>query len=106
MVALGSGLLDSRTVLPVVGLASSRNRFLENVHAASAYTLVMMVGVHLGLQAHWIWSKLWRAPRSSADAGGKTPAGRRAAVVALLGLVLVLGFVAPGSALSANIVRA
>lgn len=64
-VALGSGLLISRFVLPALGLPALRSDFLGDIHAGSATILTIMIGVHLGLHAHWIWSKLKRTSRPS-----------------------------------------
>ncbi len=61
-VAIGTGLAVSRNLLPALGIAPGRHRFLEDVHAFSAWALMTMIGVHLGVHAHWIWSKV-RRPR-------------------------------------------
>jgi hypothetical protein len=58
LVAIGSGLAVSRHLLPAFGVTPGRHRFLEDVHAVSAWTLMVMIGIHLGLHAHWIWSKM------------------------------------------------
>lgn len=61
-VAIGSGLAASRHLLPALGLPLARNRLMEDVHAVSAWVLMVMIGVHLGVHAHWIWAKI-RKPR-------------------------------------------
>ena len=61
-VKIGSGLVVSQHLLPAIGLKPGRNHFLEDVHAASAWVLMVMIGIHLGVHAHWIWSKV-RKPR-------------------------------------------
>jgi len=61
-VAIGSGLAASRHLLPALGLPLARNRFMEDVHAVSAWVLMVMIGIHLGMHVHWIWSKV-RQPR-------------------------------------------
>ncbi len=63
IVAIGSGLVASRHLLPALGVApSARHRLMEDIHAVSAWVLMAMIGVHLGVHAHWIWSKV-RKPR-------------------------------------------
>ena len=61
-VAIGSGLVVSRHLLPAFGVTLARPRFLEGVHSLSAWVLMVMLGIHLGVHATWIWSKL-RKPR-------------------------------------------
>ena len=58
LIAVGSGLAVSRHLLPALGVRPPRNRYLEDVHAVSAWFLMAMIGVHLGVHAHWIWSKV------------------------------------------------
>ena len=62
LVAIGSGLLVSQHLLPAIGWKPPRNRILEDVHAVSAWVLLVMIGIHLGVHAHWIWSRV-RQPR-------------------------------------------
>ncbi len=76
VVVLGSGLLISQHVLPALGLASRHSHFWSNIHAGSATVLVIMVGVHLGLHAHWIWSRIKRTARPATAPAGK-PKSRR-----------------------------
>ena len=58
LLAIGSGLVASRHLLPALGVVSGRHRFWEDVHAVSAWVLMVMIGIHLGVHAHWIWSKV------------------------------------------------
>jgi hypothetical protein len=62
LVAVGSGLVVSRHLLPALGLNPPRNRFVEDIHAVSAWCLMVMIGIHLGVHGHWVWSKV-RKPR-------------------------------------------
>ncbi len=76
VVVLGSGLLISRVVLPALGMAGLRSNFWGNIHAGSTTVMVIMIGVHLGLHAHWVWSRIKRSSRSVRAPAGK-PKSRR-----------------------------
>lgn len=52
-VAIVSGIMESRRVLPFLGMAASQNRFWENFHSVSAESLWFPVALHLLL--HWKW---------------------------------------------------
>jgi hypothetical protein len=84
VVALGSGLLVSRYFLPALGLSGMHGHYLNDVHACSATILTLMIGVHLGLHVHWIWSKLSRKSDARAE-----PGRSRRAWFLLLALALV-----------------
>lgn len=60
--AVVSGLVVSRHLLPALGLTPLRNRFIDDVHAVSSWVLLVMIGIHLGVHVPWIWSKV-RRPR-------------------------------------------
>lgn len=62
LVALGSGLAASRHLLPAIGVPMARHRLMEDIHSVSAWVLMVMIGVHLGVHARWIWAKV-RKPR-------------------------------------------
>ncbi len=94
VVTLASGLLISRTFLPAVGLTGLRSNFLGDVHAASATVLTVMIGVHLGLHGHWIWSRLRGASRPTVTSDTKQIRRQlllaSAIVVAVLAAVLLI----------------
>lgn len=52
-IATVSGVMESRHLLPTLGLAASQNPFWENLHSASAESLWFPVALHLLL--HWKW---------------------------------------------------
>jgi len=88
-VVLGSGLLISEHVLPTLGLAAYHSKFWANIHAASATILVIMIGVHLGLHAHWIWTRIKRSSRPTTASAGK-PTSRRWLFASEVCLVVVV----------------
>lgn len=89
VVALGSGLLLSQFVLPVLGLAGYRSHFWGDIHAGASTVLVAMIGVHLGLHAHWIWSKVKRsAPLAPASASPLK--SRRWPLILGIGLAVII----------------
>jgi hypothetical protein len=87
VVALGSGLLVSRFVLPSLGLAGLHSNFWGNIHAGSATILTIMLGVHLGLHAHWLWSKIKRTARPTTGPDVRSKSRRW---LLILGLCLAL----------------
>lgn len=62
LVAIGSGLAASRHLLPALGVTFTPLRFMGDVHAVSAWLLMIMIGVHLGVHLSWIGSKLRKPP--------------------------------------------
>jgi Domain of unknown function (DUF4405) len=62
LVAIVSGLAASRHLLPALGVSFAGNRIMGDVHAVSAWILMVMIGVHLGVHLPWIASKV-RKPR-------------------------------------------
>jgi hypothetical protein len=60
VIAIGSGLLVSRHLLPAFGMTGRRHGFWEHVHSVFAWGLMVMIGIHLGVHVHWIWSKVRR----------------------------------------------
>src|ERR1051326_259913 len=61
LVAIGSGLAASRYLFPGLTPRFIRNR-MEDIHAVTAWTLMAMIGVHLGVHLPRLWSKI-RKPR-------------------------------------------
>ncbi len=53
-VVIASGLLISRVALPFLGLDVRPNTFLSIVHLVSADLLLIVAGLHLGLNWKWI----------------------------------------------------
>jgi hypothetical protein len=64
LVALLTGLTASTYVLPGLGLRKPGAHFGGGLHAISGTILIGMVGVHLGLHAHWIWLHVRGGPAS------------------------------------------
>ncbi|MFQ5433425.1 MAG: ATP-binding cassette domain-containing protein [Anaerolineae bacterium] len=52
-IATVSGVMESRHLLPILGMTASQNPFWENLHSASSESLWFPVVVHLLL--HWKW---------------------------------------------------
>jgi hypothetical protein len=90
LVAIVTGLTASTYVLPGLGLRQPGRHFGGDLHSVSGTILIGMVGVHLGLHAHWIWSHI----RGGATSDGR--ARRRSVVtVAFLLLVIAAALIAP-----------
>jgi hypothetical protein len=51
--AILSGLVISRTVLPLLGIVARRNQVWTVLHSLSASVTVILVGLHFAL--HWNW---------------------------------------------------
>lgn len=69
-IAIVSGVMESRHVLPSFGLAASRHSLWENLHSGSAETLWLPVASHLLLHWKWIFKTVkqrlipgWLVPR-------------------------------------------
>jgi predicted permease len=58
LVAIGSGLGASQYLFPALAAPFARNRIMEDVHAISAWVLMVMIGIHLGVHLSWVWSKV------------------------------------------------
>jgi hypothetical protein len=60
-----SGLMESRIVLPALGISMPPGMAWRILHSLTAKLLLVAVGVHVGL--HWRWivhaARLWLAPR-------------------------------------------
>jgi Domain of unknown function (DUF4405) len=88
-----SGVLDSESALPSLGIALKPDHFWRYVHGIFAYTTIAIVGVHVGMHGDWILSKLKRA--------GREDPARRAAFLAGLWRFLLVGAVSAVVALAA-----
>jgi hypothetical protein len=60
-----SGVMESRVVLPTLGLAAPAGMTWRILHSLTAKLLLVVVGVHFGL--HWRWivhaTRQWFAPK-------------------------------------------
>ncbi len=55
-IVIFSGLLISEVALPTLGLSGSPNMFLRFLHILSSDTLLVIVGLHLGMNWKWVVS--------------------------------------------------
>jgi hypothetical protein len=49
-----SGLMISRSVMPFVGISLGRNFIMTRLHAVSASSMLVMVGLHFALSWSWV----------------------------------------------------
>ena len=66
-----SGLMISKTVMPLLGVTLAENRMWRSVHTATANIFIGLVGLHVAL--HWQWIvNLFRRSRNTSGAAQST----------------------------------
>lgn len=59
-IVISSGLMISEVALPFLGIHPMRNMFLSMLHLVSADALLLVVGLHLGMNWRWVVSAIRR----------------------------------------------
>ena len=57
---ISSGLMISEVALPFMGIHPMRNMFLSVLHLVSADALLLLVGLHLGMNWRWVVTAIRR----------------------------------------------